>query len=222
MADLVWPPVADDVATVKDRHRDRDRDRDRGRDNGRDRNHDRDRDRDRDHDRKHDRDRDRDRRPKSASPGDTAKDKKAQRSLNRAKQNVEKIKEKTQQYRSRASTGKQCVREASPEHADWKRAKKSSLQSSVDAPWRRQANSQRDVQETVVSASSHTAAPAFSHGASSASSRGACQDCQPSEDEEDYAELRDMSTWSRATLSEAEKLNKYAVGRQEHQSKMEQ
>ena len=29
VADLVWPPVADDVATVKDRHRDRNHDRDR-------------------------------------------------------------------------------------------------------------------------------------------------------------------------------------------------
>ena len=36
-----------------------------------------------------------------------------------------------------------------------------------------------------MSASSHTAAPAFSHGAASASSRGACQDRQPSEDEEE-------------------------------------
>ena len=219
VADLVWPPVADDVATVKDKHRDRDRDRDRGRDRGRDRNHDRDRDRDRDHARKRDRDRDRDRRSKSAVPGDTAKDKKAQRSLNRAKQNVEKIKEKTQQYRSRASTGKQCAREAGPEHADWKRAKKSSLQSSVDAPWRRQANSQRDVQETVVSASSHTAAPAFSHGASSASSRGACQDRQPFEDEGEYVELRDMSTWTKKTMA---RLNKHAVGREEYKCKMDQ
>ena len=95
---------------------------------------------------------------------------------NRAKQNVERIKEKMQQYRSRASTGNQCAREDSPEHAGWKRAKKSSWESSVDAPWSRQADSQRDVQETAASASSHVAAPAFSHGAVSASSRGACQD----------------------------------------------
>ena len=42
----------------------------------------------------------------------------------------------------------------------WKRAKKSSWESRVDAPWSRQAESQRDVQETIASASSHAAAAA--------------------------------------------------------------
>ena len=87
-----------------------------------------------------------------------------------------------------------------------------SSQSSGSASGRRQASSQRDVQETAASASGHQATPASGE---SSGRRAAVQDREPSTDEEDYGECRCMSTWTRAKLKDYAKLNKHALGRHE-------